>query len=209
MCSSPADAPRPSGFAGCYEGYLDLAAGAQYHNAMNQTSPAASRSFQEEVTGANQPGGSDGEQRDNTRYRCQGNVEFVSENTEVRTFAKVTDISYGGCYVEMTATSTPGTEVCLAIEVSGVRFHVRGIVKTTDPCLGMGILFTDISDSDKEYLQHLLLVLSGDTPRQRSFAALPANLRTAEAIEALAQLFATQSFITRDEFLHVIQRFAN
>jgi hypothetical protein len=112
---------------------------------MNQTSPAASRSFQEEATGAIQPRGSDGEQRDNTRYQCEGDVEFVCENTEVRTFAKLTDISFGGCYVEMTATSSPGTEVCLAIEVSGIRFRVRGIVKTSDPCLGMGILFTEIS----------------------------------------------------------------
>jgi hypothetical protein len=169
---------------------------------MKEASPAASASFQEEGTGAIQPGGSVGDQRDHTRYRCHGDVEFVSENTEARTFAKSTDISFGGCYVGMTATSSPGTEVCLAIEVSGIRFRVQGIVKTTDPCLGMGLLFTDISDADKEYLQHLLLVLSGDTPKQRSFAALPSNLRTAEAIEALAQLFATQSFITRDEFVH-------
>jgi hypothetical protein len=28
------------------------------------------------------------------------------------------------------------------------------------------------------------------------------------AIEALAQLFATQSFITRDEFLHTLDSFA-
>jgi hypothetical protein len=175
---------------------------------MNQTSPAASRSFQEEATGAIQPRGSDGEQRDNTRYQCEGDVEFVCENTEVRTFAKLTDISFGGCYVEMTATSSPGTDVCLAIEVSGIRFRVRGIVKTSDPCLGMGILFTEISDPDKEYLQQLLLVLSGDIPKQRSVAALPANLKTGEAIEALAQLFSMQSFITRDEFLHIIERFA-
>jgi hypothetical protein len=108
----------------------------------------------------------------------------------------------------MTATSSPGTEVCLAIEVSGIRFRVRGIVKTSDPCLGMGILFTEISDPDKEYLQQLLLLLSGDIPKQRSVAALPANLKTGEAIEALAQLFSMQSFITRDEFLHIIERFA-
>jgi hypothetical protein len=201
--------PAGGPVAGCYYSYLDLAAGPQYHNLMLQTSPHASPSFQEEATGAIQPGGSDGEQRDNTRYRCQGNVEFVSENTEVRTFAKVTDISYGGCYVEMTATSTPGTEVCLVIEVSSIGFRVRGLVKTSDPCLGMGILFTEISDADKEYLQRLLLALSGDTRNQAVVPVLPANLKAGEAIHALAQLFATQSFITRDEFLHILERFAD
>jgi hypothetical protein len=175
---------------------------------MNQTSPAASRSCQEEATGAIQPGGSDGEQRDNTRYQCEGDVEFVCENTEVRTFAKLTDISFGGCYVEMTATSSPGTEVCLAIEVSGIRFRVRGIVKTSDPCLGMGILFTEVSASDKEYLRKLLLRLSGETHDQPYHAALPVNLNAREAVEALAQLYATQSFVTRDEFWRTIEQFA-
>jgi hypothetical protein len=72
-----------------------------------------------------------------------------------------------------------------------------------------GILFTEISDPDKKYLQQLLLVLSGDIRNQPVIAALPANLKAEEAIEALAQLFSMQSFITRDEFLHVIERFAN
>jgi hypothetical protein len=174
---------------------------------MKQTLPADSPSFQEEPTGAIQPGGRDSEQRDNTRYRCQGDVEFVSENTEVRTFAKLTDISFGGCYVEMTATSTPGTEVHLAIAVSGIRFRVRGIIKTSDPCLGMGILFTEISDADQEYLQKLLLVLSGHFQGKPSVVALPANLSTREVIEAPASLFATQSFVTRDEFLYTIKQF--
>jgi hypothetical protein len=148
-----------------------------------------------------------GEQRDNTRYKCQGNVEFVTEDSEVRTFAQLTDISFGGCYVEMTATSAPGAAVHLAIEVSGIRFRVQGVVKTSDPCLGMGILFTEISDLDQEYLQKLLLRLSGHVQEEPSVAALPANLATEEVIEALARLFATQSFVTREEFLYTVKQF--
>jgi hypothetical protein len=178
---------------------------------MKEISATASSSSQEAANDPVQSWADDsqvrGEQRDNTRYKCQGNVEFVTEDSGVRTFAKLTDISFGGCYVEMTATSVPGAAVHLVIEVSGIRFRVQGVVKTSDPCLGMGILFTEISDLDQEYLQKLLLRLSGHVQDEPSGVALPANLSTGEVIEALALLFATQSFVTRDEFLHTIKQF--
>jgi PilZ domain len=201
---------RPPGFAKLLRGLSGGWAGAKYNGGMKRISPTASSLFQLAANGAIQPGDSEdrNEQRDNTRYKCQGHVEFVTENSGVRTFAKLTDISFGGCYVEMTATSAPGAEVHLAIEVSGIRFRVRGIIKTSDPCLGMGIVFTEISALDREYLQDLLLVLSGDMQNERSVAPLPANLNGREAIDSLAHLFATQSFVTRDEFLHIIERFS-
>ena len=177
---------------------------------MIQTSSAAGSSSQQTTDLAIQRRDAEhearSEQRDNTRYKCQGHVEFVTEDSEVRTFAQLTDISFGGCYVEMTATSAPGAVVHLAIEVSGIRFRVQGVVKTSDPCLGMGILFTEISDLDQEYLQKLLLRLSGHV-QEEPVAALPANLATEEVIEALARLFATQSFVTREEFLYTVKQF--
>lgn len=178
---------------------------------MIQTSSTASSSSQQTTNLATEPRDAEreagSEQRDNTRYKCQGNVEFVTDDSEVRTFAQLTDISFGGCYVEMTATSPPGAAVHLAIEVSGIRFRVQGVVKTSDPCLGMGILFTEISDLDQEYLQKLLLRLSGHVQEEPFLMPLPANLGTEEVIEALAHLFASQSFVTREEFLLTIKQF--
>jgi PilZ domain len=201
----------PCELAMCYDRHLELAADAKYNEQMIQTSSAASFSSQQTTDLATERRDAErearSEQRDNTRYRCQGNVEFVTKDSEVRTFAKLTDISFGGCYVEMTATSAPGAAVHLAVEVSGIRFRVQGVVKTSDPCLGMGILFTEISDLDQEYLQKLLLRLSGHVQEEPSVVALPANLATEEVIEALAQLFATQSFVTREEFQYMVKQF--
>jgi len=201
----------PCELAMCYDRHLELATDAKYNEQMIQTLSAASFSSQQTTDLATErrdaERGARSEQRDNTRYRCQGNVEFVTEDSEVRTFAKLTDISFGGCYVEMTATSAPGAAVHLAVEVSGIRFRVQGVVKTSDPCLGMGILFTEISDLDQEYLQKLLLRLSGHVQEEPSVVALPANLATEEVIEALAQLFATQSFVTREEFQYMVKQF--
>jgi PilZ domain-containing protein len=201
----------PCVLAICYDRHLELAADAKYNVQMIQTSSTASSFSQDVAKTPHQSCAEDsqvrGEQRDNTRYRCEGNVEFVTEDSEVRTFAKLTDISFGGCYVEMTATSAPGAAVQLAVDVSGIRFRVQGVVKTSDPCLGMGILFTEISDLDQEYLQKLLLRLSGHVQEEPSVVALPANVATEEVIEALAQLFATQSFVTREEFQYMVKQF--
>jgi hypothetical protein len=119
----------PCVLAICYDRHLELAADAKYNVQMIQTSSTASSFSQDVAKTPHQSCAEDsqvrGEQRDNTRYRCEGNVEFVTEDSEVRTFAKLTDISFGGCYVEMTATSAPGAAVHLAVEVSGIRFRCR------------------------------------------------------------------------------------
>ena len=72
---------------------------------------------------------------------------------DIRAFAKVTGLSFGGCYVLMTSTSARGTPVNLVIQVNSMRFRVQGLVKTSDPCLAMGIAFRTITSADKEYLK--------------------------------------------------------
>jgi hypothetical protein len=57
-----------------------------------------------------------GEKGLNPRYKCEGSAEFRSEGSTVRTWATVTDLSRGGCYVEMQATSPVDTKVNMAIE---------------------------------------------------------------------------------------------
>jgi hypothetical protein len=148
------------------------------------------------------------ENRDNTRYPCEGSVEFLTEGSEVRTFAELKDLSFGGCYLEMTATSAPGCRVHLVIEARNIRFRVRGVVRTSYPCLGMGIAFGEISSTDKQYLQELLLSLSAQTKATPSLVTLPTRLCAEKAVKALAELFETRSFISRDEFLRAIERCA-
>jgi hypothetical protein len=56
------------------------------------------------------------EKRGEPRYKCEGSAEFRTEGFEVRTWARVTDLSRSGCYVEMQATSPLNTAVTLMIE---------------------------------------------------------------------------------------------
>src|SRR5258708_4874651 len=53
------------------------------------------------------------EKRGEPRYKCEGSAEFRTDGFEVRTWARVTDLSRSGCYVEMQATSPLNTAVTL------------------------------------------------------------------------------------------------
>jgi hypothetical protein len=44
------------------------------------------------------------ERRQSPRYKCEGSAQFRVGGSAVRTWGTFTDISLGGCYVEMTAT---------------------------------------------------------------------------------------------------------
>ena len=149
-----------------------------------------------------------GELRDCTRFKCKGSVEFYIENSEIRTYAKMTDVSLAGCYVEMTSTSPPGTVLSLVVEAQGIRFRVKGEVRTSDPCLGMGIAFTEISSTDLGYLHKLLLELSAATTtrEQNPVIVLNGKIDEAAALQAIADAFDKKSFLTRDEFLLIISR---
>ncbi len=149
-----------------------------------------------------------GELRDCTRFKCKGSVEFWIEASEIRTYAKMTDVSLAGCYVEMTSTSPPGTLLNLVVEARGIRFRVKGEVRTSDPCLGMGIAFTEISSTDLGYLHKLLLELSAATTthEQNPATILNGKIDAATALQAIAEAFEKKSFLTRDEFLLIINR---
>jgi hypothetical protein len=101
-----------------------------------------------------------GEKRGAPRYKCEGSAEFRTEGFEVRTWARVTDLSLSRCYVEMPATSPLNTAVNLMIEVNGLRMHIKGAVKTSYSMLGMGIAFTEIPDTDRLQLQEIIRQLA-------------------------------------------------
>lgn len=149
-----------------------------------------------------------GELRDCARFKCQGSVEFCMEGSEIRTYAKMTDLSLAGCYVEMTSTSAPGTLLSMMVASRDLRFQVKGVVRTSDPCLGMGIAFTEISSTDLGFLHRLLLELSEPMTAQvpKPTTILNEKIDAATTLRAIAQSFEKKSFLTREEFLLIVNR---
>jgi hypothetical protein len=157
------------------------------------------------------------EKRRSPRYRCHGGAQLRELETAVSTWAKFTDISLHGCYVEATATYPIGTALALTIDVSGFRIETRGEVRVTYPNLGMGIFFTTMSDGDRERLRELLRSLSGPSVilgvahTSQTASALPPEplppiTNPQAALQAMVTFFANRQILSRDEFLRILRR---
>lgn len=160
-----------------------------------------------------------GEHRRHSRYQCQGSAELHSADSTTHTWATVTELSRSGCYLEVQSASPAETPLDMVIEVSGARFHTKGVVRVSYPFLGMGVAFTDISVADQARLDELLLILaSGPTVsleqaiRGEAAAVAPEAttidvskiLDPSSVLGAIAAHFQTSRLLTREEFAEMV-----
>jgi PilZ domain-containing protein len=75
---------------------------------------------------------------------------MCEDGRDVQTWARFTDISIHGCYVEAQATYPVGTVLHMKLEANGAPVDNKGTVRVSYPYLGMGIAFTDVSEETRE-----------------------------------------------------------
>jgi len=155
------------------------------------------------------------EKRRRPRYKCEGSVVFRTQGIDMRTWATFTDISLGGCYVELAATFPKRTPVNMALDVKGVQVDVKGIVRTSYPLVGMGIEFTEIGERERAGLKEILLRLEGSPgppdevpPADTQAAALPLlPVDPTTALNALASFFQHNQALTQEQFCELMGEF--
>ena len=76
----------------------------------------------------------------------------------------LTDISAGGCYVEMPTPFPSGTNVEIVVRTHEMKVRMSGVVQSVHPGFGMGVKLNLNSPEDNDRLQSLirLLLESGD-----------------------------------------------
>lgn len=161
-----------------------------------------------------QPAWTGEERRYAPRYRCAGDVELINPGTGITLHGSLSDISVGGCYVEMMAPLTSGKEVELRLTAKGVTLKARGVVRASHPAIGMGIEFTEMRDEDRQRLDQLIAQLAGKVPAEAAAAATSAPLSTHAfdnklMLETLVQLLQSKGVLTREEFLQALERAAS
>jgi hypothetical protein len=153
------------------------------------------------------------ERRKNPRYKCEGSAQFRVQGSDVSTWGTLTDISMGGCYVEMMATFPVGATVELVLELNGLRARVVGEIRVSYPCLGMGIAFRQVSDEDQVRLLEMLRALGGLAPKADAtpgpvatgHSTLPIIVNAAAALQALAEYFETHNVLSHEDFVRVLR----
>jgi PilZ domain len=99
------------------------------------------------------------EMRENPRFRCQNSIE-VHVKDGASFWGTVSDLSLGGCYVEMPLPLQPGTKLNLGIWFGQDKALAQAVVTHRTPGLGVGLEFTEISEPDLDQIRRFLQALS-------------------------------------------------
>jgi hypothetical protein len=185
--------------------------GAEYLRRLKQDLESPPNSSREPVAVPAQEDASPGERRIHPRYKCEGSAEFRTPGSDVRTWGTLTDLSLSGCYIEMTATYPVGATVDLILELNQVRAEVIGEVRVSYPFLGIGVAFREVTPENKAQLEKMVRTLCPTPVRTREPEEptgkpipLPENLDASAALHALADFFAGQAVMTKEEFVRIL-----
>ena len=96
------------------------------------------------------------ERRRNDRVKVAVPVEFKPEGQGCFTHAETSDLSCGGCYVEMGLTLPVGTRLELHLWLNEKKLSTTAVVVTHHPSFGNGIQFLDLMPEEYEQLYRFL-----------------------------------------------------
>jgi len=101
-----------------------------------------------------------GNRRGEPRLACKLGAEIYGVSGGVPNFCTLSDISEGGCYVEMPTPLTGESSVEILVRTATAKLRIRGQVMTTHPGFGMGVRFVFRNPGAREELLRLLGVLA-------------------------------------------------
>ena len=90
------------------------------------------------------------------RLKCTNSVEVYPNSQTAPVRARTSDLSLGGCFVEMPNPIEKGTRVRIALWLQETKLWANGRVVTSTPGFGIGVQFTDMSAQDRNLLQQYL-----------------------------------------------------
>ncbi len=95
------------------------------------------------------------ERRKFARYPCRLETHVTAQGaySRVTLNGKITDISLGGCYVEMLAPLPEGTLIDISFSAEGRTMQLSGRVCCPQDGFGMGVAFTGMTPEDYERLR--------------------------------------------------------
>lgn len=113
------------------------------------------------------------ERRQFVRHACRMAAQIVLQNGALRMTATVTDISLGGCYMEMLSPLPVDTFVDISISPGDTTLQLSGRVRSSQVNFGMGVSFTGMRPQDFEILRKLAPPTVGASEPPKEPAPVP------------------------------------
>jgi len=93
---------------------------------------------------------------------------------------KLTDLSSGGCYVEMTSPFPVNTRVILIMRLAKLESRAEGVVRVMHPEIGMGVEFTCTTNQQRKDLEKFMHALRNSNGAQPELVVEPEGMNDAE-----------------------------
>lgn len=94
--------------------------------------------------------------RGQTRYACRLGAEVYQQGSTVRNYCHLSDLSPGGCYLEMPLAFPTGSMVEITVRTQTMKLRLGGQVKASHPGYGMGISFKLNTKDERDGVQQLI-----------------------------------------------------
>lgn len=108
------------------------------------------------------------ERRSKTRYTCRLGAEVYRTGTSVPNHCCLTDLSSGGCYLEVPLPFPQGSEVEILVRTYELKLRLRGKVQASHPGYGMGIAFELNTKEEQMNVRKLTDFVAATTPSSGS-----------------------------------------
>jgi CheY-like chemotaxis protein len=101
--------------------------------------------------------------RAQARYSCRVGAEVFRTGTSVPNHCCLTDLSAGGCYLEVSLPFPQKSGVEIVVRTHGMKLHLRGVVQASHPGYGMGIAFELKTKEEQHNVKKLLDFVAATT----------------------------------------------
>jgi CheY-like chemotaxis protein len=125
---------------------------------------------------------------------------------------RLTDLSLGGCYLDISSPFPVSTRVTLSMRAAGTEIRVEGIVRVMHAEKGMGVEFSQTTSGHRALLEKFLALLTENRDVMPELMVEPEGLesetpssnrvqaRKGEVEDTLLELFRTQAALSADSF---------
>jgi len=133
---------------------------------------------------------------------------------------KLTDLSSGGCYLEIAAPFPMNTRVILIMRLKKLESRVEGVVRVMHPEVGMGVEFTRTTNQQRKLLEEFIHALKNHKGAQPELVVEPEGMNDVEPVSATAsvpddiddpllELFQRNTDFTSESFLSELRKQRN
>jgi CheY-like chemotaxis protein len=101
--------------------------------------------------------------RGQTRYACRLGAEVFQSGSSVRNYCHLSDLSPGGCYLEMPLVFPVGQQIEITVRTHEIKLRLSGLVKASHPGYGMGVSFKLNTKDERHGVQQLIDFVAATT----------------------------------------------